>query len=177
MQEIGFNLYTSMLDAAVRSLKAGKMPDLQHLLEVTTEINLHVPALLPEDYCNDVHERLVLYKRMAHCITDEQLQDMRGELIDRFGLLPPPVSALLDCHRLRIAAKALGIARVEAGAESIQLQFIPDPPVNADKIVALIQRCSECALSGPNRLKINVCIAETKERVARIKQIFAELGA
>ncbi|MDQ3187226.1 MAG: transcription-repair coupling factor [Pseudomonadota bacterium] len=176
MQEIGFSLYTNMLDAAIRSLKEGKEPDLQHPLGVATEINLHVPALLPENYCNDVHERLVLYKRMANCISDDQLDDMQRELIDRFGLLPDPVRALLDCHRLRIAAKPLGVTRVEASVDYIQLQFIPNPPVNAAKIVALIQRSGEYTLSGPDRLKIQVRMAGATERVARIKKLFTELN-
>lgn len=176
MQEIGFSLYTTMLDAAVQSLKEGREPDLQHPLGVATEINLHVPTLLPDNYCNDVHERLVLYKRMANCTSDDQLDDMQGELIDRFGLLPDPVRALLDCHRLRIAAKPLGITRVEAGVDYIQLQFVPNPPVNAAKIVALIQRSREYTLSGPDRLRIQARIAGVAERVTRIKKLFSELS-
>ena len=108
MQEIGFTSIPqcSMLPFVIEE---GKEPDIQHPLRVATEINLHVPALLPEDYCSDVHERLILYKRMASCTNDEQLDEIQVELIDRFGLLPDPVRALLDCHRLRIAATPLGI--------------------------------------------------------------------
>ena len=175
IQEIGFSLYASMLDAAVRSLKEGKEPDLQHPLGVATEINLHVPALLPEDYCSDIHERLILYKRMANCTSDEQLDEMQIELTDRFGLLPDPVKALLDCHRLRIAAAPLGIIRVEASSESIQVQFTPNPPVDAAKIVALLQRSRDHQLSGPDRLKIKTRIPGVRERVARIMNLFAEL--
>ena len=130
MQEIGFNLYCTMLDAAVQALKTGKNPTCQHPLGVATEINLHVPALLPEDLCIDVHERLVLYKRMANCTDDEQLDEIQVELTDRFGLLPDPVRALLDCHRLRIAATPLGITRIEATPDYIQVQFTPNPPVD-----------------------------------------------
>lgn len=176
IQEIGFSLYASMLDAAVRSLKEGKEPDMQHPLGVATEINLHVPALLPEDYCSDIHERLILYKRMANCTGDEQLDEMQIELTDRFGLLPDPVRALLDCHRLRIAAAPLGIVRVEASSESIQVQFMPNPPVDAAKIVALLQRSRDYQLSGPDRLKIKTRIAGVRERVARIMDLFTELS-
>ncbi|MEO5655067.1 MAG: transcription-repair coupling factor [Nitrosospira sp.] len=176
MQEIGFTLYATMLDAAVRSLKEGKEPDMQHPLGVATEINLHVPALLPESYCNDVHERLVLYKRMANCTNDDQLDDIQIELSDRFGLLPDPVRALLDCHRLRIAATPMGITRIEASADSIQVQFIPNPPVDAATIVALLQRSRDYELSGPDRLKIKVRIPEVKERVTRIKSLITELS-
>ncbi len=177
MQEIGFNLYTSMLDAAVKSLKEGREPDMQHPLGIATEINLHVPALLPSDYCNDIHERLVLYKRMANCANDDQLDDMQRELIDRFGLLPDPARALLDCHRLRTAARPLGIVRIDASADSIQVQFIPNPPVDAARIIALIQSSREYKLSGPDRLKIQVQIPGIAQRVARIKKLLNELSS
>ena len=176
MQEIGFNLYSSMLDAAVRSLKEGREPDMQHPLGVATEINLHVPTLLPDSYCNDIHERLVLYKRMASCENDDQLDDMQQELIDRFGLMPDPARALLDCHRLRTAAKPLGIMRVDASADSIQVQFIPNPPVDAARIIALIQKSREYKLSGPDRLKIQVQIPGVEQRVARVRSLLKELS-
>jgi transcription-repair coupling factor (superfamily II helicase) len=176
MQEIGFNLYSSMLDAAVRSLKEGREPDMQHPLGVATEINLHVPTLLPDSYCNDIHERLVLYKRMASCENDDQLDDMQQELIDRFGLMPDPARALLDCHRLRTAAKPLGIMRVDASTDSIQVQFIPNPPVDAARIIALIQKSREYKLSGPDRLKIQVQIPGVEQRVARVRSLLKELS-
>ena len=129
MQEVGFNLYLRMLDTAVRSLKLGREPDLAAPLGVTTEINLHVPALLPADYVPDVHERLVLYKRLANCETQEELDALREELIDRFGPLPEPARSLIDSHRLRILGKPLGIARIDATESAIQLQFVPKPPI------------------------------------------------
>jgi transcription-repair coupling factor (superfamily II helicase) len=176
MHEIGFNLYASMLDAAVSSLKEGKEPDMQHPLGITTEINLHVPALLPDDYCNDIHERLVLYKRLANCTSDDQLDDMQGELIDRFGLLPDAARSLLECHRLRLAAKPLGIMRIEASADYIQVHFVRDPPVDPARIVALIQRHREYELSGPDRLKVRARMPNVTERVKRIKNLIAELS-
>ena len=176
MQEVGFSLYSAMLDTAIQSLKQGHEPDMQHPLGVATEINLHVPALLPDDYCHDIHERLVLYKRMANCTDDEQLDDMQRELIDRFGLLPNPARALLDCHRLRIAAKPLGITRIDASAESIQIQFIPNPPINPAEIIKLIQSSPEYSLAGPDRLKIQVQIADVSQRVMRIKELIQKLS-
>ena len=98
------------------------------------------------------------------------------ELTDRFGLLPDPVRALMDCHRLRIIAKPLGVTRVDASVDSIQIQFAPNPPVDAGKIVALIQRGREYQLSGPDRLKLQVKIAMVRERVKRIKSLFVELS-
>ncbi len=139
MQEIGFSLYTDMLTAAVNSLRQGKEPDMAHPLGVTTEINLHTPALLPDDYCGDIHQRLVIYKRLANCNTAEELDEMHQELIDRFGLLPQPTHALLDCHRLRIAAKPLGIVKVDASSDAIVIQFVPNPPIDPMKIISMIQ--------------------------------------
>ena len=175
MQEIGFNLYCAMLDTAVKSLKAGKEPDLNAPLGVTTEINLHTPALLPDAYCSDVHERLVLYKRLANCGTDDQLQLLQEELIDRFGELPDPTRTLIDSHRLRIHGKPLGIARIDASDNAIQLQFVPNPPIDPMKIIKLIQTRRNYKLAGPDRLRIEAKIPELKARVAEIRKVFAEL--
>lgn len=171
MQEVGFSLYSSLLDAAIKSLKAGQEPDMQQPLGVSAEIRLHVPALLPENYCSDIHERLVLYKRMAGCTEETQLDEIHQELIDRFGLLPEPARALLDCHRLRIEARQLGIIRIDAGPDNIQLQFIPEPPIEAIKIIQLIQSGREYSLSGPDRLKVGFQIPDVNERVRKIKQL------
>ncbi|HTP94433.1 MAG TPA: transcription-repair coupling factor [Burkholderiales bacterium] len=177
MQAIGFTLYASMLDAAVRSLKQGREPDLSAPLGVTTEINLHAPALLPEAYCSDVNERLVLYKRLANCETLEQLDALYEELIDRFGLAPPPAQVLIDTHRLRILAKPLGVARIDAGAEQIQLQFVPDPPIDGRRIIQLVQTRRDYRLAGPDRLKVSARMPQVGERIATLKGIFRELGA
>jgi len=176
MHEVGFNLYSTLLDAAIKSLKEGREPDMQYPLGVTTEINLHAPSLLPDDYCNDIHERLVLYKRMANCENSDQLDDMQQELVDRFGLFPDPVRTLLECHRLRIAARPLGISRIDATAENILIQFVPSPKVDAVKIIELIQHNSEYKLSGPDRLRIQVQIEGITERILRIKSLIEELN-
>ena len=175
MQEVGFNLYCAMLDSAVKSLKLGKEPDLSAPLGITTEINLHAPALLPEDYCNDIHERLVIYKRMANCETIEQLDTMYEELIDRFGQLPPPAKTLLESHRLRVLSKPLGIARIDASETGIQLQFTPDPPIDPAHVMRLIHRNKHYKLAGQDRIRVNADLHEVGERVARTKQIFSEL--
>ena len=177
MQEVGFNLYCSMLDAAVKSLKLGKEPDLNAPLGVTTEINLHAPALLPEEYCNDVHERLVLYKRLANCEDLDQLDRMHEELIDRFGLPPEQAKTLLECHRLRLLGKPLGIARIDASESSVQLQFVPNPPIDAARVMQMIHRNKKYRLAGPDKLRVEADLFEVGERVTRIKQLFTELAA
>jgi transcription-repair coupling factor (superfamily II helicase) len=177
MQEVGFNLYCAMLDTAVKSLKQGIEPDLSAPLGITTEINLHAPALLPDNYCHDIHERLVIYKRLANCETADALDGMHEELIDRFGLLPPHAKTLLESHRLRVLGKPLGIARIDASESGVQLQFIPNPPIDAGRIIKLIQRNKHYKLAGPDRLKVSADLHEVAERVAKVKHVFGELAA
>jgi len=175
MQEIGFSLYNDMLNAAIKSLKAGHEPDMAHPLGVTTEINLHTPALLPDDYCGDIHQRLVIYKRLANCDTGEELEDMQQELIDRFGLLPGPTQALFDCHRLRILAKPLGIQKVDASSEAIVIQFVPNPPIDPMKVITMIQSKRHIKMAGQDKLRIELKYGDMKQRVLAVVNFFREL--
>ncbi|MBY0578181.1 MAG: transcription-repair coupling factor [Burkholderiales bacterium] len=169
MQKIGFSLYNAMLDAAVKSLQQGKEPDLANPLGVTTEINLHTPALLPQDYCEGIHERLVLYKRLASCDTLDEIDSLHQELVDRFGLLPLPAKALIDSHRLRILGNPLGILKIDASEAGILVQFLPDPPIDPGHIIRLVQNNRNYRFAGPDRLKIegNFPDAESRIRMAR----------
>jgi transcription-repair coupling factor (superfamily II helicase) len=175
MQEVGFNLYNDMLAHAVRSLKAGREPDLTQPLEVITEVNLHVPALLPADYCSDVHERLVLYKRLANCATEEALTAMHEELIDRFGLLPEPAQALVDSHRLRILCHPLGVTRLDATPDHVQVQFGAQAAVDPARVIELVQRHRGWRLLGPTKLRAVVPSATLKERVLAARHVLGLL--
>jgi len=177
MQEVGFNLYLRMLDAAVRSLKDGREPDLAAPLEVSTEINLHVPALLPAGYCSDVHERLVLYKRLANCETAGVLELLQEELVDRFGLLPEPARALVECHRLRIQGRPLGISRIDASDAAILLQFVPKPPIEPARVLGLVRQKKNYRLAGQDKLRIELKLPDLQSRVVAIRQAFGELAA
>jgi transcription-repair coupling factor (superfamily II helicase) len=177
MQEIGFQLYSDMLNEAVRSLKNGKEPDLAAPLSTTTEINLHVPALLPNEYCGGVHERLSLYKRFANCETQEAIDDLQEELIDRFGKMPDAAKALVETHRLRIAAKPVGIVKIDAHAESALLQFQPNPPIDAMRIIDLVQKNRHIRLSGQDKLRITANMPDLAARVAQIKSTIRSLVA
>jgi transcription-repair coupling factor (superfamily II helicase) len=175
MHEIGFQLYSEMLNEAVRALKQGREPDLSQPLGITTEINLHVPALLPESFCGDVHERLSLYKRLAMCMRYEDLTEIHEELIDRFGKLPEPAAALIDTHRLRIAAMPFGIAKIDAHAESITFQFLPTPPIDPMKIISLVQKNRKYVLSGQDKLRLTVNAPELSARISAIRATFHAL--
>ncbi|MET3119224.1 transcription-repair coupling factor (superfamily II helicase) [Undibacterium sp. GrIS 1.8] len=169
MHEIGFQLYSDMLNEAVRSLKNGKEPDLAAPLSSTTEINLHIPALLPNDFCGDVNERLSIYKRLANCTKQDAIDNLQEEMIDRFGKLPEPVKSLLETHRLRVAAKPLGIIKIDAHTEAATLQFEPKPPIDAMKIIELVQKNKHIKINGQDKLRITANMPDLAARVAQIK--------
>ena len=154
IHEIGFQLYTEMLNRAVKALRSGKEPDLLSPLQATTDVNLGVPALLPEDYCPDVHERLSLYKRFAGCNDFSELMGLREELVDRFGDLPDQAKSFYETHRLRLEMTGFGIKKIDASSASIQIQFIPNPPIDPLKIIQLIQSSKHINLNGQDKLKI-----------------------
>ncbi len=180
IHEVGFALYTNMLNAAVRALKDGKqIPDLTQPLAITAEINLRAPALLPDAYCPDVHERLTLYKRLANCEAEEELRSMQEELIDRYGDMPAQTQALIETHRLRLLGKPLGIAKLDAGPNSIQLQFVPfkpnEPPVDPLVIIKLIQNDRNIKLAGQDKLTWQKATSTLKDRVSAVKELFSWL--
>ncbi|WP_153100364.1 transcription-repair coupling factor [Paraburkholderia hayleyella] len=177
IHEIGFQLYTDMLGDAVKALKEGREPDLNAPLAATTEINLHTPAILPADYCGDVQERLSLYKRLANCEHDEAINGIQEELIDRFGKLPAPAQALVETHRLRLVAKPLGISKIDAGEAVIALQFVPNPPVDAMRIIDMVQKHRHIKLAGQDKLRIETRSPDLAIRVATIKETLRSLGA
>jgi len=177
IQEVGFDLYTRMLERAVRALQKGKAIDLDQALDSAAEIKLHAPALLPETYCDDVHERLTLYKRLANCRTQDALDGMTEELIDRFGLLPEPAKVLLESHRLRLLATPLGVTRVDATHETVQLQFDKDAPVDRATVIALVQKRKNLRLAGPDRLRLEAKMAEWPLRVQAARDLLGALAA
>jgi transcription-repair coupling factor (superfamily II helicase) len=177
IQEVGFSLYARMLERAVRKLKAGKAPELEGPVDVTTEVNLHVPALLPATYCSDVHERLSLYKRLADAETREDLDALREELVDRFGELPEPARALIECHLVRIAARPLGVARVDVTHEAVQLQFIKNPPLDGGRVIEFIRKKGRHArLAGPEKLRVEAKLPAWQERAAAARDILQQLA-
>jgi len=176
MMEVGFQLYNEMLAEAVRSLKAGKEPDLLSPLSVTTEINLHAPALLTTDYCGDVHTRLSLYKRLASANKNEQIDAMLEEITDRFGKLPPQGQTLFDVHRLRVLAKPFGVSKIDAAPNLMVISFRPNPPIDAMKIIELVQKNRHIKLAGNDKLRIERAMPEAKDRAQTIREVLRALG-
>jgi transcription-repair coupling factor (superfamily II helicase) len=176
MQEVGFDLYTQMLNAAVRALRSGREPDLLAPLQAVTEINLHLPALLPADYVDDVHQRLSIYKKLAGCDSDDALLSLQEEVIDRYGRLPEPARALVETHRLRLAAAKLGVRKIDASAELILLSFVPEAPIDPARLIALIQRGSNMRLAGPEKLRIAVKTAGLDSRLQQLRDVFRALA-
>jgi transcription-repair coupling factor (superfamily II helicase) len=175
MQEVGFNLFTEMLNRAVASLKQGQEPDLMQPLGIATEINLHTPALLPNDYAPDVHERLTLYKRLANGDSLDDITAMHEELVDRFGALPPQAQSLLDSHRLRLLCKPLGIVKLDATAEQIVVQFEANPPIEPMRIINLIQKDRNYKLAGQDKLSLKRHCPTLAERVTAVKDLLKQL--
>jgi transcription-repair coupling factor (superfamily II helicase) len=177
MMEVGFQLYNEMLAEAVRSLKAGREPDLLSPLSATTEINLHAPALLPNDYCGDVHTRLNLYKRLATADKPEQIDALLEEITDRFGKLPTQGQTLFDVHRLRVLAKPYGVIKIDAAPKLMVISFRPNPPVEAIKIIELVQKNRHIKLAGNDKLRIERETPEPRERAQAIRDVLRLLGA
>lgn len=175
MMQVGFTLYTEMLKQAVRDLKKGRVPDLDAPLGVTTDIKLHSPALLPESYCPDIHERLVLYKRLATCETQEEINQIHEELVDRFGLPAEAVTTLLESHRLRLLAADLGIDAVDATAEAVTLTFGSNHKIDPADIIMLIQSNRHYRLAGSNKLRVEAVMETVEQRVQTVRAILKKL--
>jgi len=175
MIQVGFTLYTEMLKQAVRDLKKGRQPDLDAPLGITTEIKLHSPALLPESYCPDIHERLVLYKRLAVCETVQQINAIHEELVDRFGLPEQPVKTLIESHHLRLAAKELGIDAIDATSEAVTITFGKHHQIDPTEIILLIQTDKKYRLAGADKLKFTAQMEDVEARIKMVKNILKTL--
>ena len=175
MIQVGFTLYTEMLKQAVRDLKKGRQPDLDAPLGITTEIKLHSPALLPESYCPDIHERLVLYKRLAVCETVQQINAIHEELVDRFGLPEQPVKTLIESHHLRLAAKELGIDAIDATSEAVTVTFGKHHQIDPTEIILLIQTDKKYRLAGADKLKFTAQMEDVEMRIKTVKSVLKTL--
>lgn len=175
MMQVGFTLYTEMLKQAVRDLKKGRQPDLDAPLGITTEIKLHSPALLPESYCPDIHERLVLYKRLAVCETVQQINAIHEELVDRFGLPEQAVKTLIESHHLRLMAKELGIDAIDAAGEAVTVTFGKHHCIDPTEIILLIQTDKKYRPAGADKLRFAAEMENIEVRINTVKTVLKTL--
>jgi len=174
--EIGFSLYNELLERAVKALKRGDLPE-EDGHEKRTTVDLGAAALIPDDYLPDIHNRLILYKRIANAENKEQLRDLRVEMIDRFGLLPDPVNTLFEVTRLKQIAQKLGILKLDIGAEGGRIVFNEKPNIDPMKIIELVQkRPWEFKIMGSDKLYFEVELETVEQRVLWVKKLFAEIS-
>ncbi|OHE83773.1 MAG: transcription-repair coupling factor [Lysobacterales bacterium RIFOXYA1_FULL_69_10] len=176
MAEVGFSLYTELLERAVRSIKRGELPDDDGTQARGAEVELHIPALIPDDYLPDVHTRLTLYKRVSGARDAGELRELQVEIIDRFGLLPDPAKHLFAIAELKLTATALGIARIDLGENGGRVQFVEKPNVDPMAIIKLIQGQPRLyQMDGPDKLKLKLELPDAPARLAAAKGLMSML--
>ncbi|MCU4423090.1 transcription-repair coupling factor [Acinetobacter sp. WU_MDCI_Abxb74] len=176
MQAIGYSLYMEMLEKATKAIQQGKTPNFDAPLSLTAEINLHIPALIPDEYLGDVHQRLLFYKRISNTATQEKLDNIRMELIDRFGVPPQSVKHLFSVHQIRLKAEHLGITKIDINTQGGNIEFSPDTPVQAISIIQLMQKHpTYYRMEGGQRLKVMVQLEEHEKRIQFINDLLAKL--
>ncbi len=178
IDEVGFTLYGELLERAVATLKAGGTVDESSVLSRTTDMDLHVPALLPDEYCPDPHTRLVLYKRIANAADATELDDLAGELMDRFGPPPTPAARLFEIARLRRQARALGVTRIDAGPKGARIEFTAKPNVDPATMIRLIQtNPRQYRLDGPQCLRASGEWTDADTRIRALRDLLKQLEA
>ncbi|MCO6440185.1 MAG: transcription-repair coupling factor [Nitrococcus mobilis] len=176
IQEVGFALYSELLERAVQSLRAGREPVFDPQPDNATEVDLRIPALLPEDYLPDIHARLVMYKRIASARTEEALRELQIEMIDRFGLFPLPVKNLFRQAEIRLRAERIGISKVEAGPRGGILVFRPEPDISPATIVRLIhENPNVYRLEGQERLQFRQALEDAEQRISTVAKLLDRL--
>ncbi len=176
MQAIGYSLYMEMLEKATKAIQKGKTPNFDAPLSLTAEINLHMPALIPDDYLGDVHQRLLFYKRISNTDSRDKLDNIRMELIDRFGIPPQSVKQLFAVHQIRLKAEQLGITKVDISQQGGHIEFAPDTPVQAVTIIQMMQKHpTYFRMNGGQRLKIMVMLEDYEKRIQFIQDLLDSL--
>jgi len=176
IQEIGFTLYTELLERAINALKSGKQPELETPIDKGPEVDLQAAALIPEDYLPDIHARLVLYKRLSNTENKDELQELQVEMIDRFGLLPDPVKTLFRITELKQQAEHLGLKKIEVSSAGGRLLFSSTPNINAENLIGLLQTQAQVyKLDGADKLKFAKPFATTEQKIDFIRELLNQL--
>jgi transcription-repair coupling factor (superfamily II helicase) len=177
IQEIGYALYMEMLDRAVKAMKSGKVPNLDQPMHQGPEVDLHVASLLPDDYLPDVHLRLVLYKRIAAAANADELRELQVEMIDRFGLLPPPAKNLFRIAELKQAARALGLRKIDVGPGGGSVTFEPDTRVHPGTLIRFVQQHSRThRLDGGSKLRFTLSLEQDEKRFEAVQALVDALA-
>ncbi|WP_137188949.1 transcription-repair coupling factor [Stenotrophomonas rhizophila] len=178
MAEVGFSLYTELLERAVRSIRLGKLPDLDAGEEVRgAEVELHVPALIPDDYLPDVHTRLTLYKRISSARDTDELRELQVEMIDRFGLLPDPAKHLFAIAELKLQANVLGVRKLELGENGGRIVFEAKPAIDPMAVIQMIQKQPKLyTMDGPDKLRIKHPLPLPEDRFSAAKALLLTLS-
>ncbi|WP_194437742.1 transcription-repair coupling factor [Vibrio fluminensis] len=175
IQSVGFTLYMEMLEQAVEALKEGKEPSLDDLLREQTEVEMRIPALLPDDYIPDVNTRLSMYKQIASVIDKDELDGLKVELIDRFGLLPDATKNLLSVAELKLSAAKLKVKKIEAHDKGGYIEFYPDADINPMYLVKLLQsQPQKFAMEGPTKFKFTLALVDRRQRIQFVTDMLAE---
>lgn len=178
IESIGFSLYMELLDAAVKALKEGREPSLEELTQQQADIELRVPALLPDDYLGDVNMRLSFYKRIAAAESKSELDELKVELIDRFGLLPDATKNLLQIAELRLLVEPLKVVRIDAGTQGGFIEFSPKAQVNPDKFIQLIQKEPIVyRFDGPLKFKFMKDLSDNKVRLEFVVDLLKAISS
>lgn len=178
IESIGFSLYMELLDAAVKALKEGREPSLEELTQQQADIELRVPALLPDDYLGDVNMRLSFYKRIAAAESKAELDELKVELIDRFGLLPDATKNLLQITELRLLVEPLNVVRIDAGTQGGFIEFSAKAQVNPDKFIQLIQKEPIVyRFDGPLKFKFMKDLSDNKVRLEFVVDLLRTIAA
>ncbi|MGV8844018.1 MAG: transcription-repair coupling factor [Pseudomonas sp.] len=176
IQAVGFTLYMEMLERAVKSIRKGEQPNLDQPLGGGPEINIRVPALIPDGYLPDVHTRLILYKRIASAADEDALKDLQVEMIDRFGLLPEPAKNLVRLTLLKLQAEQLGIKKVDAGPQGGRIEFAADTPIDPLTLIKLIQsQPTRYRFEGATQFKFQIPMERPEERFNTLEALFERL--
>ena len=177
MQTVGFTLFMEMLEQAVDAIKEGKTPNLDQPLKHGSEINLRIPALIPDDYLPDVHNRLIIYKRISNAKDDRQLKELQIEMIDRFGLLPEATQNLLRLTKLKLSADAMGIKKIDAHTDGGRIEFDSEPKVDPLTLVKMVQnQPQKYKLEGADRLRFTIKSETAEKRFQLIEKLLKELA-
>ena len=177
IQEIGYALYMEMLERAVNALKSGKIPQLDEPLHQGPEVELHVPSLLPDDYLPDIHLRLVIYKRIAAAQNEEELRELQVEMIDRFGLLPPPAKNLFRIAQMKQQARSLGLRKIDVGPGGGSVTFEPDTRVEPGVLIRFVQQHSRThRLEGGTKLRFTMNLEKDEQRFVAVEELLEALA-